>query len=266
VEPPVVATSRRVVHASLERVWENVLDWEHLPWLHRETFASVALVARRRDGFRVRTAVRSRRQTPEFEIDVAVDRGRLCYHSRTVTGPAAGTDIFTRLEPVDAHATGVVVEFHVPDVAPDQIPAVGAFYTRMYERLWDQDEAMMGRRQAVLDAPTAPVRSPAPLPLGPVDSLRARLPLVVDYGGRPFRLVDVGGSVAVHAAVCPHLGGPLDEVPVHDGCITCPWHGYRFDLRTGASAGSRGLRLDPAPRLVVADDGQCTLTLVATAA
>ena len=30
-----VATYRRRIGASLERVWENVHDWEHLPWLHR---------------------------------------------------------------------------------------------------------------------------------------------------------------------------------------------------------------------------------------
>jgi nitrite reductase/ring-hydroxylating ferredoxin subunit len=262
VEPPVVATYRRIIRASLERVWENVLDWEHLPWLHAETFASVALVSRRRDGYRVRTAVRARRPTPEFDIDVAIDRPGLCYHSRTVTGPAAGTDIFTRLDPVDAQATGVAVEFRVPDVPPERVAAVGTSYVRLYELLWDQDEAMMGHRQAILDAP-APMPSPAPLPLGAIDTLRARLPLAVDFRGRPFRLIDVDGSVTVHGTVCPHLGGPLDDVAVADGCVTCPWHGYRFDVRTGASADGRGLCLDPAPRLVVGDDGQCAL--VATA-
>jgi nitrite reductase/ring-hydroxylating ferredoxin subunit len=34
--------------------------------------------------------------------------------------------------------------------------------------------------------------------------------------------------------VCPHFGGPLDDAPVDDrGIVTCPWHGYRFDVRTG---------------------------------
>ena len=34
-----VAVYRRRIGASLERVWENVRDWEHLPWLHRQSFA-----------------------------------------------------------------------------------------------------------------------------------------------------------------------------------------------------------------------------------
>src|SRR5262249_21391590 len=121
---------------------------------------------------------------------------RLCYHSRTVTGPAAGTDIFTQLEPVDPHATRVDVEFRAPGVRADRVAVVGALYTRMYELLWDQDEAMMRRRQGLLDAPAAQTVG-TPVPLGPVDVLRTRLPLVVDIHGRSFRLVDVGSRIVV---------------------------------------------------------------------
>ena len=53
-----VATYDRTVRASLDRVRENVLDWEHLPWLHPETFSLVRLLDRRRDGFRVESALR----------------------------------------------------------------------------------------------------------------------------------------------------------------------------------------------------------------
>jgi len=36
---------------------------------------------------------------------------------------------------------------------------------------------------------------------------------------------------------CPHLGGPLADGLVADRCVTCPLHGWRFDLRTGAERG-----------------------------
>lgn len=33
--------------------------------------------------------------------------------------------------------------------------------------------------------------------------------------------------------VCPHAGGPLGD-GILDGCtLTCPWHGYSYDVRTG---------------------------------
>jgi nitrite reductase/ring-hydroxylating ferredoxin subunit/uncharacterized membrane protein len=32
---------------------------------------------------------------------------------------------------------------------------------------------------------------------------------------------------------CSHRGGPLSEGRVTDDCVVCPWHGSRFDVRTG---------------------------------
>jgi nitrite reductase (NADH) small subunit len=59
-----------------------------------------------------------------------------------------------------------------------------------------------------------------------------------------MREVEVDGLRIRHATVCPHLGGPLDQARVENGCIRCPWHGYRFDVRTGRSTDGRGLRLE----------------------
>ena len=41
-------------------------------------------------------------------------------------------------------------------------------------------------------------------------------------------------GVRVLAERCSHRGGPLSEGSVDGSCITCPWHGSRFDLDTGA--------------------------------
>jgi nitrite reductase (NADH) small subunit len=49
-----------------------------------------------------------------------------------------------------------------------------------------------------------------------------------------FRLP--GGWAAVDGA-CPHLGGPLSDGIVADQCVTCPLHGRRFDLMSGAQVG-----------------------------
>ena len=212
-----VSTYERTVRASLDLVRENVLDWEHLPWLHPETFSHVRLLDRRRDGFRVESALRG---VPAdlLQIDVRFEAGGLTYHSRTVEGHGVGTDIVTRLEVLDAHATGVAVEFLVPEVAPERAARIGAFYVQLYTLLWDQDEAMMMRRQAFLDGRLA----------------------------NAMREVEVNGVRIRHATVCPHLGGPLDDAPVEDGCVRCPWHGYRFDLRTGRNADGGPLRLETA--------------------
>lgn len=40
-------------------------------------------------------------------------------------------------------------------------------------------------------------------------------------------------SVHVLADTCSHLGGPLSEGTVSDGCVRCPWHGSVFRLSDG---------------------------------
>jgi len=49
-----------------------------------------------------------------------------------------------------------------------------------------------------------------------------------------FRLED-GWAAIDHA--CPHQGGPLADGLVGRACVTCPLHGWRFDLRTGERIG-----------------------------
>jgi nitrite reductase/ring-hydroxylating ferredoxin subunit len=118
---------------------------------------------------------------------------------------------------------------------------------------------MLLRREAMLAAaPEADARHP-PERLGPVASLRSRLPLVVGTGRRAVRIVELDGALLVHRVVCPHLGGPLEEATVSDGVVTCPWHGYRFDVRSGASADGKACRLDAAPRVCVDADGTASL-------
>ncbi len=53
--------------------------------------------------------------------------------------------------------------------------------------------------------------------------------------GRSLCVARVDGAIAVLDGVCPHEGGPLGEGIVEDGRVVCPWHGYAFEVHTGAS-------------------------------
>lgn len=44
--------------------------------------------------------------------------------------------------------------------------------------------------------------------------------------------VEVGTVLAMESR-CTHRGGPLHEGAIEGGCISCPWHGSRFDVVTG---------------------------------
>lgn len=147
-----VATYRRTIHASLERIWENVRDWEHLPWLHRSSFRSVELLEQTPTSWRARITMPPADALREAVIELQMDMLNLCYWSRTLSGLGAGGEILTRLTPFDAHVTEIVVEFRALVANAQQTQAAGAAYLRLYQRLWDEDERMMMRRQELIDA------------------------------------------------------------------------------------------------------------------
>jgi nitrite reductase/ring-hydroxylating ferredoxin subunit/uncharacterized membrane protein len=57
----------------------------------------------------------------------------------------------------------------------------------------------------------------------------------VDVDGVPVLLArSRAGEVCALANTCTHLGGPLAEGTREGDTVTCPWHGSRFDIRSGA--------------------------------
>lgn len=67
---------------------------------------------------------------------------------------------------------------------------------------------------------------------------------IVDRRGKAFELGGVRISVfrdgdAFYAVgdTCSHIGASLEEGIVADGAVICPWHGARFDLKTGNAFG-----------------------------
>jgi nitrite reductase (NADH) small subunit len=67
---------------------------------------------------------------------------------------------------------------------------------------------------------------------------------VVALGEQRIALFRLGGDVLALDGVCPHEGGPLGLGDVEAGCVTCPLHGWRFDLLTGACVGVPGERVE----------------------
>jgi nitrite reductase/ring-hydroxylating ferredoxin subunit len=52
-------------------------------------------------------------------------------------------------------------------------------------------------------------------------------------GGRVIALYNVDGDFHALDGVCPHAGGPLGEGELSGNIVTCPWHGWQFDVTTG---------------------------------
>ena len=246
-------TWRREVRAGIERIWENVFDWEHLPVLHEMYFKAAELIEIGDWGWRV--ALTKNPGTPDrsMVLEMRAVREKARYRVQTLSGDGAGTEIWTLLTPLAPHRTAVEVRYYLPERRPERLAALADKYRASCARLWNEDEAMMMRREEMMTRASAePRRSEKPVPLGPSVELRRRLPLLVEFDGEPFRIVECeDGTLLAHATICPHWLGPLDEAAPQNGILRCPWHGYRFDMRTGESADGRGYRLAPAPRVAV---------------
>ena len=235
-------TYRRSVAASVARIRENVLDWQHLSALHAASFAACALVDADSHGWRIRLVNQGSDAPQILKLHIAPDTST----DRVVTeaGFGTGSEIRVTVTAHGPHQSGVVVDYHVPETDPDRLAMIGMAFVAIYTQLWDEDEAMMVAREAALaPRPKAPIH----VDLGPESTLV--LPRAFDFGSGRFRLLRQDGALIAHSVTCPHWLGPLDGAIDGDGCVTCPWHGYRFDVATGDSADGRGLRLAPAPRI-----------------
>ena len=256
-ELPHVGRYERVLPVSLERMFENVLDWAHLPWVHASTFAGIRCEDYGAWGWRAEVVDPA---GSKWTVELKLDRARRRWITRNLDGAYAGAQIWSQLSEVDdaAPSLRVAVDFYVPGIAAEQRARAGDAYSRLYQRLYDEDVDMMVQRQRQLELRIDSLGA-ASLCLGSRAELV--LPVKATLAGREFVVADVDGQLRGYPARCPHLLGPLDAALPQNGQLTCPWHGFRFDLNTGECASAVGLRLHP---LAVAEedgDGQLWLRI-----
>lgn len=55
----------------------------------------------------------------------------------------------------------------------------------------------------------------------------------VSVKGTEVIIYNIKGELFAIESECPHQGAPLESAIIKDGYISCPRHGYRFDLKTG---------------------------------
>ena len=56
---------------------------------------------------------------------------------------------------------------------------------------------------------------------------------VVKAGEREFALYNLDGEFHATQGHCLHLKGPLGHGKLEGCVISCPWHGWQYDVRTG---------------------------------
>jgi nitrite reductase (NADH) small subunit len=83
----------------------------------------------------------------------------------------------------------------------------------------------------------------------------------VRVGERNLAVFDLGDAVVAVDNECRHVGNPIDDGFVSGGSVTCPWHGWRYDLRTGELLTVFGRRAGLATYAVRVESGDVLVEL-----
>ena len=76
----------------------------------------------------------------------------------------------------------------------------------------------------------------------------------VVVNGKAIALFNVDGQVFALDNACLHQGGPLGEGMLEGEVVTCPWHFWEFNVRTGEKVGSPSLQVSAYAVQVEGDD------------
>ena len=57
----------------------------------------------------------------------------------------------------------------------------------------------------------------------------------IEVEGKRIAVFNVDGTYYAIDDVCPHQGGPLGEGELAGTVVTCPWHGWEYDITTGVN-------------------------------
>ncbi len=73
-------------------------------------------------------------------------------------------------------------------------------------------------------------------------------------GDKVICVANINGAYSAMDNVCLHRGGPLGQGIVLDDKLVCPWHGWPWDPKTGATEMNPNMRVAVYPLKVEGDD------------
>jgi nitrite reductase/ring-hydroxylating ferredoxin subunit/DMSO/TMAO reductase YedYZ heme-binding membrane subunit len=92
-----------------------------------------------------------------------------------------------------------------------------------------------GRREGKTDQGAKPTKD-GWIVVGPPDSIPDKAARIVAApDGERIAVFRDGEQIGALTNLCAHQQGPLGEGRIIDGCVTCPWHGYQYQLADGCA-------------------------------
>jgi nitrite reductase (NADH) small subunit len=76
----------------------------------------------------------------------------------------------------------------------------------------------------------------------------------IQIEGRAVALANVGGAIYAINNTCLHRGGPLGQGQLDGKVVTCPWHGWQYDVTSGKVVQNPAAGVDCYPTEVRGED------------
>ena len=70
---------------------------------------------------------------------------------------------------------------------------------------------------------------------------------VVEAGGKTLAVFNCEGTFYAVDNTCKHRGGPLGEGSLSGTSVTCPWHGWEYDVTSGECAMDASIKVPSLP-------------------
>lgn len=85
------------------------------------------------------------------------------------------------------------------------------------------------------------------LPIAQVEEIPPNTIYALSVQGKELAIIRHGDQIECFENACPHQGAPLTEGTLHGDTLTCPWHGWTFQLPDGQSQSPPGHCLQKYP-------------------
>jgi len=66
----------------------------------------------------------------------------------------------------------------------------------------------------------------------------------IQIEGKSVAIANVDGKFYAIHNTCLHRGGPLGQGPLEGKIVTCPWHGWQYDVTSGKSVPNPAVAVD----------------------
>ena len=68
--------------------------------------------------------------------------------------------------------------------------------------------------------------------------------IVAEINGKSLAIFNVEGNFHAIGNTCLHRGGPLGEGDLEGNVVTCPWHGWQYNVTTGECVNNPSAKIE----------------------